>query len=59
MFYYPREMQVRANWDIEQTWNPTAVPLNEQKPRELVKQKADKKKTPRNLNAERERLKRG
>ena len=52
-------MQVRANWDIEQTWNPTAVPLNEQKPRELVKQKADKKKTPRNLNAERERLKRG
>lgn len=46
---------MRANWDIEQTWNLHALPLNRQKPAELQKQKEEKKKTTRNRNAERER----
>lgn len=59
VYYYPHKITVRANWDIEQTWQLDALPLNRQKPAELVKQKGDTKKTPRNLNAERERKKRG
>ena len=34
------------------------MPLTKQKPAELMKQKADKKKTARSRNAERERMKR-
>ena len=55
VFYFPVELQVKANWDIEQTWYVKKLPLDQQKPKELIKQKEDKKKTPRNRNAERER----
>jgi hypothetical protein len=53
VYYYPSALEVRANWDIEQTWNVHALPLTQQKPSELIKQKGDKKNTPRNKNAER------
>lgn len=59
IYYFPQSIDVRANWDIEQTWNIHALPIDSQKPRELIKQKAEAKKTPRNRNAERERAKRG
>ena len=59
VYYYPQKFTVRANWDIEQTWNLHELPLNKQKPQELIKQKADKKKTPKNRNAERLRQKGG
>ena len=59
VYYYPTAFTVRANWDIEQTWRINDTPLTQQKPRELVKQKADAKKTPQNRNAEREKQKRG
>lgn len=59
VYYYPSKITIRANWDIEQTWNVHERPLDKQKPRELVKQKEDKKKTPKNRNAERLRQKRG
>ena len=57
VYYYPQKLTVRANWDIEQTWDLNALPITQQKPREIVKQKADAKKTPKNRNAERLRQK--
>lgn len=58
VFYYPTEIEVRPNWDIEQVWRVKELPLTKQKPASLIKQKADKVKTIRNRNAERERNKR-
>ena len=49
---------MRPNWDIEQVWRVKELPLTKQKPASLIKQKADKVKTIRNRNAERERNKR-
>lgn len=59
VYYFPEEFVVRANWDIEQTWHLDAVPRYRQKPRILVKQKDEQKRTPKSRNAEREREKRG
>ena len=59
VYYFPHKLTIRANWDVEQTWRLREVRRFEQKPKELIKQKGDAKKTPRNRNAERERQKRG
>ena len=59
VYYYPSSFEIRPNWDIEQTWRLHAVPLDQQKPRELIKQKEQGKRTPQNRNAERERQRRG
>lgn len=53
VYYNPVKFNVRARWDIEQDWNFRTLPLTEQKPAELIKQKADPKKTVKNRNAER------
>lgn len=53
VYYNPLKFNVRARWDIEQDWNFRTLPLTEQKPAELIKQKADPKKTVKNRNAER------
>ena len=53
VFYFPSAIDVRANWDIEQTWRIHELPLTRQKPAEITKQKGDKKKTPQNRNLER------
>lgn len=53
VYYNPVKFNVRARWDIEQDWNFRKLPLTEQKPAELIKQKADPKKTVKNRNAER------
>ncbi len=58
VFYFPKPMNVRAGWDVEQEWDVHGIPVMEQKPAELVKQKADKKKTARDRNKEREEEKR-
>lgn len=58
VYYYPQPFTIRANWDVEQTWHIRALPLNKQKPQELIKQKENKKQTPKSRNAERERQKR-
>ncbi len=60
VYYYPDKFTIRANWDIEQTWQLKALPIDKQKPKAITKQKADAtKQTPRSRNAERERQKRG
>lgn len=60
VYYFPQKFTVRANWDIEQTWRIHDLPLDRQKPRELIKQREDaRQQTPHSRNAERERQKRG
>ena len=43
LYYYPEEIECKAKWDVTLNWNPTARPLNEQKPSKIVKQKAEQK----------------
>jgi len=42
VWYNPRVMTLRANWDVEESWNVHEYPLLQQKPREL-KPKESKK----------------
>lgn len=39
VYYYPKKLNVRKNWDIEQTWDIYALPLDTQKPLEIKKNK--------------------
>ena len=56
VFYFPTALEVRANWDIEQNWNLHELPVTQQKPKELIKQKESKKThDPHRKNLERER----
>ncbi len=34
-FYYPKLIQLRANWDVEEFWPYLTIPILEQRPREL------------------------
>jgi hypothetical protein len=58
VYYYPHEIALKADWEIEQTWNVLSTPIYEQKPEKITKQKPDKAKTVQNKNAEREKNKR-
>lgn len=53
VYYYPESLTLKAQWEISQTWNPTATPLPQQKPGKITKQKPDKAKSIRNRNATR------
>ena len=55
VYYYPGKIECKAKWDVNETWNPTAVPLYAQKPAAITQQKADKQKTIQHRNAERAR----
>lgn len=57
-YYYPGAIAVRAGWDVSQDWRPKATPIYLQKPAQITKQKADKQKTIKNRNAERNKNKR-
>jgi hypothetical protein len=43
-------LEPRANWEVEQTWDVKATPLDKQKPDELKKQKPDEDKKKRGQN---------
>lgn len=51
VYYYPKEVNIRAKWNISETWNLTQKPRNQQKPSKLVKSKSTKRqqKAGRNL----------
>jgi hypothetical protein len=53
VFYYPREIETKAKWDITLQWQLMDKPLNQQKPSQLVKKKAAAKKKQKNRNADR------
>ena len=37
MYYYPKKLQMRANWDMEETWPYKEIDILKQRPAELVK----------------------
>ena len=39
VYYYPKKLDVKANWDIEQPWNIYEQPLDRQKPNAIKKNK--------------------
>ena len=55
VYYYPREIECKAKWDLSQTWNVTGTPIYKQKPAKITKQKPDAAKKLKNRNAERAR----
>lgn len=55
VFYFPQPIPVKERFDVEQEWNYRSIPLTAQKPKEITKQKADKQKSIRDRNKERER----
>ncbi len=44
VFYYNKKLNLRKNWDVDETWNIYAVPLNLQKPDDIKKNRPEKKK---------------
>ncbi|MDE6310750.1 MAG: Ig-like domain-containing protein [Muribaculaceae bacterium] len=38
-FYYPKKIELKKNWDIDQNWDIAAEPLDSQKPRAIKKNK--------------------
>lgn len=55
VYYYPGQIECKAKWDVTESWNPTARPLDEQKPGAITKQKADKDRKIQHRNAQRAR----
>jgi len=44
VYYYPKVIELKAQWELEQDWNVHENPLFKQKPSEMVKQKPEEKK---------------
>lgn len=44
VYYYPGAVELRSNWVTSQDWDVTAVPLYQQKPLEIIKNKPKEKK---------------
>lgn len=57
VYYYPGSLALKAQWDVSQTWKPTATRLPNQKPEKITKQKPDKEKKVKSRNAERRKNK--
>ncbi len=55
--YFPRPLPLRAKFEVEQDWNFRSIDPTQQKPKAITKQKADKEKSIKNRNYERERQK--
>ena len=55
VYYYPEKIECKAMWDLTLSWDPSSRAVHQQKPRELVKTKDDKKRTVKSRNAERAR----
>lgn len=43
-FYYPGNVNLKKNWDVEQTWDIYATPVDKQKPDAIKKNKPERKK---------------
>ncbi|MCM1224148.1 MAG: Ig-like domain-containing protein, partial [Lachnospiraceae bacterium] len=48
VYYYPKKIALKKNWDVEQAWNIYETPLDTQKPLEIKKNKPKTKKGERN-----------
>lgn len=52
-YYYPKEVECKAKWDVTTRWNVASTPLDKQKPMEITKQKPEKERKQMNRNAQR------
>ena len=43
VYYFPKVLNLRANWDVEETWDITATPIEAQRPKDLASTKNKKK----------------
>lgn len=43
VYYYTKQLELRPNWDVEQSWDVLAVPLDQQKPKAITKNKPKEK----------------
>ena len=55
VYYYPKEIEAKAKWDLKLNWNVTALPVYKQKPEKITKQKPEAAKKLKNRNVERAR----
>ena len=53
VYYYHKEINCRAKWNVTETWNVNARPRNEQKPSQLIKNKEQKKRQVKGRNLKR------
>lgn len=44
VYYFPKLLEQKANWQMEEDWNIRGTPLDRQKPNDLKKQKPDEEK---------------
>jgi len=44
VYYYPKRLRLRANWDLEEVWNIYQTALDLQKPEEIKRNKPEKAK---------------
>ncbi len=58
LYYFPRPLNVKAQWEVEQKWDCRGIPAYRQKPAKITKQKPDKQKKVHDRNREREERKR-
>ena len=58
VYYFPKPLIVKAQWEVEQKWDCRGIPAYRQKPAKITKQKPDKEKKVRDRNREREEKKR-
>ena len=58
VFYFPQPIPLRAKFEVEQDWNFRSIDMTKQKPKAITKQKADKEKTVKDKNWQREEEKR-
>ena len=52
VYYLNAQLQLRANWTVQQTWNPTEVPVLQQKPQEVKINKPKEQKEKKSKNEE-------
>lgn len=43
VYYYPKKLEMKKNWEVEQQWDPFELPLDKQKPLDIKKNKPKKK----------------
>ena len=54
VYYFPKPMTVKAQWEVDQEWDVAGIPVMQQKPQKLIKQKPDKEKKTKDRNRQRE-----
>ena len=48
VYYYPKKLNLKKNWDVQQSWDVYGLPLNLQKPDEVKKNKPTSKNRKKN-----------